>query len=147
MENRPIPPQNQAPNTELPQPDLQDLQTARHLLLAAAILCPVSIFFGIIFSIASVVCALMALVKVVKLASNSEGEIQIAAKRMQTIIIICFGLCVAIMILNIVAIVVMFPVVLEAVQTGDYSALGLDAATLENLSSGDSSNDGSKTWG
>lgn len=147
MENRPIPPQNQAPNTELLQPDLQDLQTARHLLLAAAILCPVSIFFGIIFSIASVVCALMALVKVVKLASNSEGEIQIAAKRMQTIIIICFGLCVAIMILNIVAIVVMFPVVLEAVQTGDYSALGLDAAALENLSSGDSSNDGSKTWG
>lgn len=150
MENGSFPPPNQPPILG-PQPPqqqgAQDLQIARYFLLAAAILCPISVFLGVFFSIPSVVCAAIALVKIVKLTNSSQGALHDAAKRMQTIIIICFSLCVTILVLNIAAVVMVFPMVMEALQTGDWSALGVDPQTLEGLSTGGTTGDGSRTWG
>ena len=143
MDNQSFPPPMQPPKPAPKQLGYQDLRLIRYFLFAAAILCPLSFFFGILFSIASVVFSSIALAKVVKLANKSEGAVQTAAKRTLIIVLLCFSLCVVIMIMNIISLIILFPIILEAVKTGDFSALGLSEEALKTLQP----NEGSKTWG
>ena len=147
MENGPIPPQNNKAEPDTRPKIPQGLQTTRYLFLASVILCIVSVFLGILFSIASVVCAIIALVKITKLASKSEGELQITVKRLRTVMLAGFALAMGALIMNIVNIVIMFPIVLEALTTGDYSALGISENLQGTLTPGETPNDGSSTWG
>lgn len=146
MTNNPKEPPIEVSKGGITDAELRELRVIQYLLIGAAILCPVSIFLGVLFSMGATACAIIALVKVSKLSKRGEA-IQKAAQRIQTVAIVCLCLSGIILAMNIMAIIIMYPIVLEAVQTGDYSSLGLDAETLGDLSSGGSSGNGSKTWG
>lgn len=118
------------------QLDARTLRTVQYLLIIAAVLCPISIFFGgVLFSGAAVVCSAIAFAKILKL-SRKEGPLQTLAKKIWIASIICLCACALIFTLNVIAAIIMYPIILEAVQTGDYSSLGLDSGSSGGSSEG-----------
>lgn len=92
---------------------------------------------GIIFSAVGAVCSIIALRKTLQL-EKSDVQIRQTARRLKILCIICLSACVLAFVIITVSIVVMFPMILEAAETGDFSALGLDISSDKNA--------GSSTW-
>lgn len=137
-------PQNNQIQAPLPQDDEKELKRAQNLTIAASILGPISLFFGgVLFSGAGVACGIIALRKILKITKKG-GALQVAAKRMQTLSIVTLVVCSLAFILNAITIWLLYPIVLEAVQTGDYSAL-MNGDAGGSLGGG--STEGSSTWG
>lgn len=125
------------PGTE----EAKELHTARSLIMVGSIAGPVSLFIGgILLSTVGAVCAFLGLRKVNKLiGGQANADILISSmKRSATIALIVCGLAI---VLNGISSIIMFPIILEAVQNGDYGNImpGIgDANTAPGTSS---------TWG
>ncbi|MEG1830208.1 MAG: hypothetical protein RR204_00145 [Raoultibacter sp.] len=128
----------------LPQPTPQEvkmLKNAQTMIIAGNIAGPVSLMFGgILLSSVALIVEIMARVKLNKL---THGKTQLAqpASRLKRANIVGIVICAAALALNIYAAVIMYPIVMEAVQSGDFSnLLNGDFSTKTPETSG-------STWG
>lgn len=150
----PTPPGNQGPQSPQgdarDQFDLMDLNSARTLSTVATIAGPVSfIIGGVALSSVALVCAILALVKVRRVLGRSEGPHRNFAKVVRQTSIMGIVISSIALALNVIGLVTMIPILMEAMQTGDYSAiLGEGAADLQGGISGSPDGGGSgNPWG
>ncbi|MEF9840976.1 MAG: hypothetical protein RR773_00275 [Raoultibacter sp.] len=102
---------------------------------------PVSMIFGgVVVSSAALVVEIIAFFKLSKLIKSNSSVAQ-AASRLKRANIVGFVIALVALLLNIYALTIMYPLVLEAVQSGDYSNL-LGSETM--LSPNNAPN---STWG
>lgn len=125
------------PGTE----EAKEIHTARNLIMVGSIAGPVSLFIGgVLLSTVGAVCAFLGLRKVNKLTGEqaNTGILLSSMRRSATIALVVCGLAI---VLNGISSIIMFPIILEAVQNGDYGNImpGIgDANTAPGTSS---------TWG
>ncbi|MEC4175907.1 hypothetical protein VJ918_04725 [Adlercreutzia sp. R21] len=150
----PAPPENQGPQPPQgdarDQLDLMDLNSARTLSTVATIAGPVSfIIGGVALSSVALVCAILALVKVRRVLSRPEGPHRNFATVVRQTAIMGVVISSIALALNIIGLVTMIPILMEAMQTGDYSAiLGEGAADLQGGISGSPDGSGNgNPWG
>ncbi len=118
--------------------EAQEVKSIRNFLIIALVFCICSVIIaGIPFSIAGMVCAIIALRKTLKL-SKRKGNIAQVAQRFKIFSIVVIVACAVTLVLSVVTAVVLYPLVMEAVQSGEYSKL---------VPSGTDSSGGSSTWG
>lgn len=141
-------PQNGTKATD--EETLRILNRAQRLVLIGMILCPASVFLpgGLFISIAGIVCAAIALYRLSQLRKGDTPFMKVI-KQIGVMAIICLVACSMALLLNIAAIVIMLPIVLNAAETGDFSALGLDGNPFapQSGSSGEEGSKGNLTWG
>ncbi len=98
-------------------------------------------FGGVLLSGAGAVCAFLGLRKLSALSKRGT-DVSAFASRVKTSAIIALVICGIAFVLNAISFAIMYPVVLEALETGDYGSL------IPNAGSGDASSAGtSSTWG
>ncbi|MGI6105035.1 MAG: hypothetical protein ACOYD7_02455 [Raoultibacter sp.] len=115
---------------------IRNIKTIQKYLLASALCWGVSMFFaGIILSAAGAVCSFIALRKALQLEKQGSQYTEIS-KRLKILSMICLAACVLVFAATVISLIILFPVLLEAVESGDYSALGL----------GSSGNSSSSVW-
>ena len=127
-------PPNQGPRLRPNERDVRDLKVAQNLVMVASIAGPVSLFIGGVFlATAGLVCAIIALKKLNDLSTRLT-DVAAAAKRLKRSCIIGIVVC------NAVSAYLMYPAVLEALESGDYGNLapGADLGTTPK---------GNSTWG
>lgn len=124
-----------------------ELKSARTLSTVATVAGPVSLIIGgVALSTVSLVCGILALSKVRKVIAASPEPVPVARALRQTAVMgIVIG-AVA-LVLNAVSVALMMPVLLEAMQTGDYSAILGDAAGNLQGPSPDGGSSGGSAWG
>ncbi|MEG1513163.1 MAG: hypothetical protein RR362_05535 [Raoultibacter sp.] len=137
-------PSKQQPQPVLPQPSPQEmkmLKNAQTMVIAGNIAGPVSLMFGgVLLSSIALIIEIIACTKLSKLAKGKTPFAQ-AASRLRRANIVGLVICAAAVALNIYAAVIMYPIVLEAVQSGDLSNL------LKGDFSASSTNAPNSTWG
>ena len=145
-ETTPENPQRPEPSTEPSQDQRRalidaDLKSARTLSTVAAIAGPVSfIIGGVMLSTVGLVCAIVGFVKIKHVIDDVDGRQKVyAATVRQTLI---WGLAISAIAL-IVNIALMMPVLMEAMQTGDFTSILGEGATITAQPSGGSGN----AWG
>lgn len=109
--------------------DIPEFRSARNYYLAAIILSVVSIFFGgIILSALGVICAFVANGKFRRLASSQpdNSDAQRALLRSGVIAIV---VAIGILVLNIVALALLYPMVADTMQNGGLNWLGSSSVT------------------
>lgn len=117
------------------------LETARKLISIAQICAVVSLFLGgVLLSTISVVLAVMGAMKLSNFANNrSEPDnVKSAMKRPGYFAV---GLCLIALIVNVISLVLFYPVVMQAVQSGDLSSIFTGGAGTGSTGTG------SSTWG
>lgn len=127
-EQNPETPQTQySPNRRMPQqvltPEQRELKSARNYMLVANICGPVSLFIGgMLLAGVGIVFAILAYRKFANLMklNSSAGQIAKVMKRTATISII---ICAIAFVLNAITAYIMFPEIMNIIQTGDYSSL------------------------
>lgn len=125
---------------ELSGSEITTFESARRLITVSQVTAIVSfIFGGVLLSALSIVCACLAYRKLGEIAAGKPAnpEMQVAFKRVG---IMAIGLAAFAFIANIVALVLLYPMAMEAMQSGD----------LGSLLSGDTGTRGGKgsvTWG
>lgn len=141
--NAPQPPQTPKPTgSQLPpnEQEARNLKTAQNLIMAASLAGPISLFIGGFWlSSAGLVCGIIGFRKL-KVLEQNQGATSAVAARFKKSSIISIVICGIITVLNVVAAVIMYPLVLQALETGDYSHLMPGAGP--NTPSG-----GNSTWG
>ncbi|MEG0775908.1 MAG: hypothetical protein RR381_00340 [Raoultibacter sp.] len=114
----------QAPTLGQPTPqDLQALKSARNFIIAGNVMGPVSLLFGgVILSSAALIVEFIAFRKLSRLikSGNVTGQI---ARRLKGLNIAGLVISAVALALNIYAVIIMYPIVLEAVKSGDYSGI------------------------
>lgn len=121
-------------------PERETIRKAQNMALAASICGPVSVFVGtVLLSSAGIVCGVIGLRKVKALADRTD-EIGAMAQRVKRSCIIAIIISAIATALNIVYLVVLYPMMLEIIETGDYSS-------LFDGSSADTGSKHSSTWG
>lgn len=134
-------PPNQTPK---PQPNMQDvrsLKVAQNLAMVASLAGPVSIFIGGVFlSTVGLVCAIVGLNKLNGLAKKNSDFV-LAVKRLKRVCITAIVICGIALVLNAISAYLMYPMVLEAIESGDYGSLGSNPGATPDASKG------SSTWG
>lgn len=138
-------PQPQQPSSmQLPisETDAQLLETARKYISISQICAVVSLFLGgIVLSTIAVILAFMGLSKLTAFA-NAHSLEQSARLALRRPGVLAVGMCVFALIFNIISLIVLYPMVMESLQSGDFSGI---------LGSGQggapSSGAGSSTWG
>lgn len=135
-------PSNLGPLT--PQ-ESSELSTARTLATVGAIGAPVSLLIGgVALSTVSLVCSIIALVKLRKFADRPLGDFEPFYKAVRLMALVGIGVGCGALVLNIIGIFLMVPLIMEAMATGDYSTiLGGDAQSLL----GGSSSSNTNPWG
>lgn len=142
-------PQRPEPSTEPSQDQKRalidlDLKSARTLSTVAAIAGPVSfIIGGVMLSTVALVCAIVGFVKIKRVMTVvDDRQKAYAATVRQTLI---WGLIVSgiALVVNIVGVALMMPVLMEAMQTGDFTSILGEGATIATQPSGGSGN----AWG
>ena len=104
--------------------DIPEFRSARNFYLAAVIIPVVSIFFGgIILSALGVMCAFVANSKFRRLASSLSDNPE-AQKALIRSGVIAIAVAVGILVLNIVALVLLYPMVADTMQNGGLNWLG-----------------------
>ncbi|WP_251178992.1 DUF4013 domain-containing protein [Adlercreutzia agrestimuris] len=132
-----------SPNKRAPQkildPEQYELRRARNYILIANICGPVSLFVGgMLLAIIGLVFAILGFRKLSSLIKSNSSVSQIAKIIIRTAQI-SIVICAVAFILNAVTAYIMFPQILNMVQSGDYASLN---APSGNMPSGTSS-----TWG
>lgn len=121
----PAPPRPQPP--ELPPTDqdhVRELRSARNLALASSIMGPLSLFIGgTLLSIAGLVCGILGLRKIKAIVASDHTSIGMAAQSARRACLIATVFSGIAAVLNAIAVAIMFPIVLEAMQSGDFSAI------------------------
>lgn len=129
---------NPSPNRQ----EVRDLRTAQNLIMVGSVAGPVSLFFGgVLLSGAGALCAFLGLRKL-NVLSKRGTDISMFALRIRRSAFIALAICGIAFILNAISFAIMYPVVLQAVETGDYGSLIPNAGNGGTGSSGTNS-----TWG
>lgn len=119
-------------------PDDFVLKRIRTLSMVGILAGIVSLFIGGIYlGIAGLVCSIFALRQALRVAKNNQGTYVKAALQLKRMALIAVIVCAVCIITNAIAVAILMPKVLEALQTGDYASLGLTIPT-ETIT---------KTWG
>lgn len=119
-------------------PDVFVLKRIRTLSMVGILAGIVSLFIGGIYlGIAGLVCSIIALRQVLRVAKNNQGTYAKAALQLKRMALIAVIVCAVCIITNAIAVAILMPKVLEALQTSDYASLGLTIPT-ETIT---------KTWG
>ncbi len=124
---------------ELKGSEIADFESARRLITYSQIAAIVSFFIGgIILSSASLVCAFIANRKLAKIAASrsSAPDVQAALMKLGVMALVLAG---AALIINIIALVFLYPMVFDAMQSGNVNSLFGGTAS--------SGGAGSSTWG
>ncbi len=133
-----------SPNRHMPQPvyvvpEDQELRRARNYVLIANICGPVSLFIGgMLLAGVGLIFAILGMRKFNKLAQSNSAVSQVA-KVMKRTSIISIVICAVAFALNAVTAYIMFPEIMNMVQSGDYGSLGGAPA--------DSPSGATSTWG
>ena len=127
-------------HVELVGPEIAVFESARRLVTASQICAIVSFFIGgVLLSSVAVVCAITAFRKLnsIALGKPSEPAMQAALRKAGYLAIVLAAIA---LVINIVALIVLYPIAMDALQSGSLSSLfgGLSA-------SGGST--GNSTWG
>lgn len=120
--------------------EITDFKSGRNYFLAAVIASIASLFFGgIILSGVAIICAIASRGRFNNVASRHAGEpeVQTALARSGNI---ALAVAISILVLNIIALIVFYPVVADMMQSGDLNLFGGSSTT-----SGTSTGNG--TWG
>ena len=139
--------QNQPPQPSNPQQfnytDGRELKSAQNLVIAASITGPVSMVIGGVFlGIVGLVCGILAYRKIRALRAKG-GTIGLVASRLRTACIVALVVTAIALVLNITYVVSVYPLMVEALETGDYSKL-FPQGTAPSTGG---SNSGNATWG
>ncbi len=141
--NAPQPPQAPKPaDFQLPpnEQDARNLKSAQNLIMVASLAGPISLFIGGFWlSCVGLICGIIGFRKL-KVLAQKQNAISVVAARFKKSSIISIVICGIITVLNVVAAVILYPLVLQALETGDYSQLMPGMGT--NAPSG-----GNSTWG
>ncbi|MGI6046114.1 MAG: hypothetical protein ACOYCA_04655 [Eggerthellaceae bacterium] len=138
-----IPPKPSGDFPEISQEEFRQLKKSRNLVLAANIIGPVSIIIGgVILSGIGIICALVANSRLKK-QENLPGDAGITAQIMRRSNKFGLYICIGAFALNLITAIMFYPMMLEAMQTGDYSNI------FGGSSSGSeaASNPQTSTWG
>ena len=125
---------------------LRQLKTIQNLNTVAFIAGPVSLLFGgLLLSIISIVCAIVAFIMIGRIiSSGSNGEVEMTLRRQSIIALVITGIA---LVINGIWFGMAFSVVMQAMQTGDFSqvfdALGMSS---ESQDAGSASSSGSSVW-
>ncbi|NHM16953.1 hypothetical protein GMI69_09930 [Eggerthellaceae bacterium zg-887] len=126
--NDPMPPAPHENSRVLP-PDESTLKRARTMILVGNIAGPVSLFVGgILLGSVGLACAAVARRNVASIAER-EGAFQPTAQMMRRSATIAIVICLVAIAINLVTAIMLFPQVMEAVQSGNFANLGLGRAT------------------
>lgn len=126
------------PNLQPNMLDLRNVKSARTLIMVANIAGPVSLFIGgVLLGTAGLVCGIIGYRKLSALLKK-KSEVADIAIRLRRSSIVAMVICSVAIILNAIAIYLMLPVVLEMLETGNYTGLVPNAGTGTG---------GSSTWG
>lgn len=142
-------PQRPEPSTEPSQDQRQvlidaDLKSARTLSTVAAIAGPVSfIIGGVMLSTVGLICAIVGFVKIKHVIDDVDGRQKVYAVTVRQTLIWGLAISAIALIVNIVGIALMMPVLMEAMQTGDFTSILGEGATITAQPSGGSGN----AWG
>lgn len=139
---------SKAPADKQHQLEEFELKSARTLSTVATIAGPVSfIIGGVALSTVALVCGIIALTKVRRVLARDDSAQRPYARALRQTAIMSIAIAVVALVLNAVSVALMMPVLIQAMQTGDYSAiLGNAASTIQgtpNPSNGSSGN----AWG
>lgn len=140
----PKPPQ-QDHEHHLDEPDIRDLKTAQNFVMVASFAGPISVFIGgILLSSAGLICGILGFRKLKALEKKhaDHTRLGVAVTRIKRSCIIALTICGIALVLNIIAFSVMYPIVLEAVESGNYAEL-IPGAQLTP----DSPENGDSIWG
>lgn len=159
MDHLPPPHQQQPDQSENPAtPPYQDqqnqqaldnleLKSARTLATVATVAGPVSLIIGgVALSIVAIVCAGIALTKVRRILARTEQGQRSYALALRQTARMGIGVGIVALVLNGVSVAMMMPVLLDAMRTGDYSAILGDAAA-QLPTAPNPSNGGGNAWG
>ncbi|MBR0404291.1 MAG: hypothetical protein IJI68_03670 [Eggerthellaceae bacterium] len=130
-------------NTPIPfsESDAQLIEMARKYISISQICAVVSLFLGgIVLSTIAVILAFMGLSKINAYANRHSLE-QSARLALRRPGVLALGMCVFALIFNIVSLIVLYPMVMQSLQSGDFS--GLFGSGQGGASSGSSSS----AWG
>lgn len=121
-----------------------NLNSARTLSTIATIGGPVSfIIGGVLLSTVSLVCAIIALIKTKRVLANPESPYVGYARALKQTAFMGIFISLVALVLNIIGVVTMLPVLMDAMQSGDYSSLlGNGVATSPSAPSS-----GESAWG
>lgn len=144
MENKQDNEENQSKEALSGQNVEQTLRSIRYLLLGAITLSIFSLFLpgGFFLSIGGVICAVIVLYKVIKTRSGNPG-LKESLDRIYTISIVCTVICGVIFALNAIAVFVIYPMMVEMIQSGALEEAGVNTDYLKELL-GESSGNTSK---
>lgn len=131
VEMQPVPEQPTTDNAQASdQFDLMELNSARTLTTVATIAGPVSfIIGGVALSSVALVCAILALVKARRVARKPQSAHGGYANVVRQTAIMGLFISAVALVLNTIGLITMLPILMEAMQTGDYSAIFGDAAS------------------
>lgn len=119
-------------------PDDFTLRRVKTLTMVGLLAGVVSLFIGGLYlGIAGLVCSIFALRQAIRVAKNNQGTYVQAALQLKRLAITAVIVCGVCIIANAIAVAILMPTVLEALETGDYASLGLTTPT-ETIT---------KTWG
>ncbi|WP_139653012.1 hypothetical protein [Raoultibacter phocaeensis] len=143
--------QNQPPQTPKPPQgpqqfnydDARELKSAQNLVIAASITGPISMIIGGVFlGTIGLICGILAYRKI-KALMGKGGPIGLMAGRLRTACVVALVVTAIALVLNIANMIMIYPLVMEAVQTGDYSKLFPNGT----VPSTGGSTSGNPTWG
>lgn len=123
-----------------------ELKSARTLATVATVAGPISfIIGGVALSTVALVCAIIAFVKIRSVLDDVAPAKRPYARALRQTALMGIGIGAVALVLNGVSVAMMLPVLMEAMQTGDYSAILGDAAS--SLSPTSPSEGGGNAWG
>lgn len=131
-------PQSTDPNAHPPgaphdQFDLKEMNAARTLTTVATIGGPVSLIIGgVALSAVALVCAIIALSKVRRILARPDSAYRDYATMVRQAALMGIVVSAIALVLNLIGLIAMIPIIMEIMQTGDYSVLFGEGA--ENLS-------------
>lgn len=140
------PPQAPKPPQGPPQfsyDEAKELKSAQNLVIAASITGPISMVIGGVFlGTIGLICGILAFRRI-RVLVGKGGPVGLMAARLRTACIVALVVTAIALILNIANMIMIYPMVMEAVQTGDYSKLFPDGS----VPSTGGSTSGNSTWG
>lgn len=127
-----------SPNLQPNMQDMQELKKAQNLVMIANIAGPVSVFLGgVLLSTVGVVCVAVARGRLTRLMGRTT-KVGAAATQLRRSSTVGLVICAIALVLNAISFFILLPEVMQAVESGDYGPIALDAGGGAV---------GSNTWG
>ena len=128
--------------TSLSNADVQLLETARKFISIAQICAIVSLFLGgVVLSSIAVILSFMGMSKLNAYA-NAHSLDEGARRALRRPGVLAVGMCVFALVFNIMSLIFLYPIVMESLQSGDFTGL-----FGSGQGSAPSSGAGTSTWG